>query len=508
MPTSSSLEVTPSPHDRLRLLFAAAGGLGLLLLVMTLPAVGAALIVAALAAWLVVRPMLGFAVFTWLLPFHVLVMAVLFGGLGISGTIVRAIAAWKETLIALLFGIAILRTVTGRGVRPFIAWLDLAVGGLFVISLIYLLAVNPFSGREIPFLAQAYGFRDSVFFALLYFVGRTAPEIAKDSRALRRLYLVAVLTSVIAILERILVPPETLVLLGAASYFQDFLGVAAYTQSNEFGLPNNYWTMIGGAAIRRVGSTYLSSQGFAVPFLLLMPAATLFALVLVRRHKVMAIFGYAILWTALLLSVTRMTIMACIIQLVLLAAMLRRWRWIAGLGVASVVAFVAALVMVPGLAAFILETLTFTTSSSSTHLASWGSGLSAMVRYPLGLGLGTADQTATRFGLEWITGDNQYLKYGVEIGWVGMLTHILILIGIASYSIKVFYTSTNKTSRMYGALVLATTVGIAINSVTAVVNNSMVLAYLYFWLAGSIVTIAQGGAGDSQDTQTVNGTTP
>ena len=157
MPTSSSLEVTPSPHDRFRLLFAAAGGLGLLLLVTTLPAVGATLIVAALAAWLVVRPMLGFAVFTWLLPFHILVMAVLFGGLGISGTIVRGIAAWKEVLIALLFGLAILRTVTGRGVRPFIAWLDLAVGGLFVISLISLLAVNPFSGREIPFLAQAYG---------------------------------------------------------------------------------------------------------------------------------------------------------------------------------------------------------------------------------------------------------------------------------------------------------------------------------------------------------------
>ena len=132
--------------------------------------------------------------------------------------------------------------------------------------------------------------------------------------------------------------------------------------------------------------------------------------------------------------------------------------------------------------------------------------MSALVRYPLGLGLGTADQTATRFGLEWITGDNQYLKYGVEMGLVGMLTHILILIGIASYSLKAFYTSTNETSRMYGALVLATTVGIAINSVTSVLNNSMVLAYLYFWLAGSIVTIARGGAGDSQDTTTVNGT--
>ena len=508
MPTSSSLEVTPSPHDRFRFLFAAAGGLGLLVLFVTLPVAGLAVFGAGIAAWLMARPALGFALFTWLLPFHILVMAALFGGLGISGIIVRGIAAWKETLIALLFGVAVVRVIAGRGVRSSVVWLDLAVGGLLLISATYFLAVNPWSGRELPLVAQAYGFRDGVFFTLLYFVGRSSLQIASDSRALRHLYLVGVVTSAIAILERLLVPPEALVFLGAASYFQDFLGVAAYTQANEFGLPDNYWTIIGGEAVRRVGSTALSSQGFAIPFLLIMPAATIFALVLVRRHTTAALLGYAVLWVALLLSITRMTIIACVMQLLLLAVLLRRWMWIAGVATATVVAFVAALVAVPGLAGFILETLTFTTSSSSTHLESWGSGLSALVRYPLGLGLGTADQTATRFGLEWITGDNQYLKYGVELGVAGMLAHVLILIGIAAFSAKVFFTSSNASFRMYGAVVLATTVGIAINSVTAVVNNSMVLAYLYFWLAGSVVTIAQGGTGDSRNTTAVNDTTP
>ena len=63
------------------------------------------------------RPGVRFAlsIFIWLLPFHIVVMAILFGGLGLPGTFVRIIAAWKEALVlVLVVGVAI-RTALGYG---------------------------------------------------------------------------------------------------------------------------------------------------------------------------------------------------------------------------------------------------------------------------------------------------------------------------------------------------------------------------------------------------------
>jgi hypothetical protein len=40
-------------------------------------------------------------------------------------------------------------------------------------------------------------------------------------------------------------------------------------------------------------------------------------------------------------------------------------------------------------------------------------------------------------------------------------------------------------------VVLVTTVGVMINAATGVVFNSLVLAYLYFWFAGAVVTVSQ-----------------
>ena len=47
------------------------------------------------------------------------------------------------------------------------------------------------------------------------------------------------------ILERMLVTPGLLVLLGVSRYVQDFLGAPAITAGNTYGLPDNYWTEIG-----------------------------------------------------------------------------------------------------------------------------------------------------------------------------------------------------------------------------------------------------------------------
>lgn len=418
-------------------------------------------------------------------------VAVLFGALGFEADTVRLFAAWKEMAVLGLIGYVIFRAATGRGPQVAITWIDLGVASLLFLAFAFYVAGNAWLRIELPKGAGIYGLRDIGFFLLLYFVGRASPEIADDTDTLRRLYIITVLISAIAIVEWALVTPDMLVLLGVASYFQDFLNVAAFTAGNDYGLPMNYWTQIGSVNVQRAGSVFLSSQAFAVPFLILMPAATAWVFGSLKRRTPSVMIEYAIIWLGLILSITRMTVIVCALQLLLVILILRRPEWaVAGVGL-TLGAFVVALLVVPGLPHFVWDTLTWQTGSSASHLKDWTKGFDAFAARPWGSGLGTTDQSAVRFGLEPLTADNAYLKYAVELGLEGLIAHLVIFFGIVLTSLKVVRYGSTQNSRLLATVVLVTTVGVMINATTGVVFNSLLLAYLYFWFAGVTVTISQ-----------------
>ena len=435
--------------------------------------------------------------FSWGLPFHSLLVAVLFGGFGLSATTVRGLAAWKEITVVGLVILVMMRAATGRGPRVAISWIDLAVASLLTIAGAFFIGGRVLLQIELPPGAELYGLRDIAFFLLLYFVGRASPEIADDPSTMRRLYIILVLTCAIAIVERIFVTPDMLVLLGVASYFQDFLNVSAFTVGNDYGLPMNYWSRIGGVEVQRAGSIYLSSQGFAVPFLILLPVATAWVFGRKRITPSMKI-EYAIIWLGLLLSITRMTIIVCTIQLVLVILMLRKPEWaVAGL-IVGAVAIVASMFIVPGLSGFVWDTLTWQTGSSTSHVKDWSKGFTAFFEHPWGAGLGTTDQSAVRFGIEPLTADNGYFKYAVELGIQGLIALLLVFTGILVTSYKVARYASTQNRRLMGTVVLFTTIGVLLNATTGVVFNALVLSYLYFWFAGAIVTVAQREFGAEQ----------
>lgn len=429
-------------------------------------------------------------VFSWGLPFHSLLVALVFGGLGVSAAAARGFAAWKEIAVIGMVIIVMIRAAAGRGPRVAISWIDIAVGSLLVIAGAFFIGGKVLLRIELPPGAELYGLRDIAFFLLLYFVGRASPEIVDDPDTLRRLYIIVVLTCAIAIVERILVTPDMLVLLGVASYFQDFLNVSAFTVGNDYGLPMNYWTHIGGVEMQRAGSIYLSSQGFAVPFLILLPVATAWVFGQKRITTSMKI-EYAIIWVGLLLSITRMTIIVCAIQLVLVILMLRKPEWaVAGL-VIGCVATAAAMLLVPGLPGFIWDTLSWQTGSSVSHVKDWSKGVTAFFEHPWGAGLGTTDQSAVRFDLDPLTADNGYFKYAVELGVQGLAALLAIFAGILGASFKLARRGSTHSRRLMGTVVLFTTIGVMLNATTGVVFNALVLSYLYFWFAGAVVTVAQ-----------------
>lgn len=433
--------------------------------------------------------MWGLVAFVWLLPFHALTIAYLYGGLGWPAGVVRAVAAWKEALVLGLLAAVLLRTLRrggGRGVQ----WPDLAVAGLAGLAAAYLVGAEWWFDQGLPVAAQLYGWRDAVFASLLYFVGRATPGVAEDPRVPRALFAVGVVTSAIAVVERLVVTPGMLVLLGAARYVQEFLGATPITRGNVYGLPDNYWTTIGDHLVQRAGSTYLSSQALAIPFLLILPAATLWLLAGAPRQRVLAWTGYALLWAGLFLSVTRMTIIACAAQTLAVVVAQRRWGVALGLVATGLAGLGLALALVPDLATFAWETLTWQTGSSRSHLADWGTALANLPAHPLGAGLGAADFVAARFGVTALAADNQYLKYAVELGVLGLALHVLVLGGLGAAGLHAWRRAATPAQRSAGLLVAVATLGIALNAWTAVVMNSTLLAYAFYWLAGSVTSVA------------------
>jgi len=446
-----------------------------------------------------------FPVFAWGLVLHSLVMAILFGLLELPEGTVRAIAAWKEVGLALLVVLIFLRSITGRGPQSRIAWPDLWIGGLMVTAILFLLTENLWLRFDLPADAQLMGFRDSIYFMILYFVGRGMPELATDEKTIRRLFALLLFTCVVGILERFLVSPEMLAGLGVASYFQDFLGVAAFTAGTDYGLPQNYWTGIGGHLVRRAGSVYLSGQGFAVPFLLFFPLATAWVFLRPKRRP-LQITAFLIVTLGLLLTVTRATMVVAFVQIILFVALIRRPEWaVAGLALATTM-FLAALIVVPGFPTFVWYTLSLQESSSISHASDWVNGLAALAQNPWGTGLGTTDQTALRAGLNHITGDNLYFKYGVEMGVAGLLFFLMTLATIGNSALKLFKYGASLAEQRLGITIWLATIGIAINGISTVAFNSITLGWLFFWLAGAAVTVSEQRAAAALEAERVAST--
>ena len=317
------------------------------------------------------------ALFLWVLPFHAVVIAFFFGVLKAGMRATTVMASWKEGVAVVLFTVVMLRAVMSRGPGVSIIAPDVAISGLIALAFVFAIVEDSIFAADIPHKVEIFGLRSSVFFLVLYYIGRAVPEIGDRSTYVKHLFRVAVLVAVLGVLERIFVTPQMLVALGAAAYMSDFLGLGVSTAGNDWGLPSNYWTWMGGVAVRRAGSVFLGGQAFAVPFLLLMPAATAWVFDPSRRIKFWRAAGYSVIWLGLLVSITRTTILVCALQVMAYFLMTRRPTRLVSAAITAVIVLLAATLVVPGLASFVGQTASFQTASSYSHVFDWRRGVTA-----------------------------------------------------------------------------------------------------------------------------------
>ena len=367
------------------------------------------------------------------LPLHNLAMAELWD-VGVRGSALDAVSAWKEVLLAAAFAAIIWRR---RGL-PFKAhaadWLALAYAAFVVL---YALIPQDWLGGDASVRGVLYGVRHDLTPVACYFLGRGIALTPRDRRVVRGLILVA--AAVVAawgLVDIYAISLQTWRDSGVPGWFREQLGLEYRGLSY---LPEN-WVYNPGdeRPLRRLVSTLLSPLATAYLLLVgILVAAT-------WRHGSRWLPAVtALLAIGLLFTYSRTTIVALAVGFITLGYALRSWWPVAAAGVfvAAAFFFVRAYPDIAPETRFTAEELRIQRaggaqeptsgspldpgeSSFGSHLDALEEGVETVVEHPWGYGLGNAGVTAKRTDREIKAGESTYTELGVELGLLGMLAFI------------------------------------------------------------------------------------
>ena len=424
------------------------------------------------------QPTLALFAFVLLLPFHSLLMTLLLAQVGLPVGAVRVAAAWKESLLILTALLVFLRIMLRRRLA-ILTWVD-GIALLWLTQILFYFLVGSLIPTWHPTLAaRVYGLRDWLLYLLPYFIGRLIPVSDRNAqRILKTILLIGVVTSLYGIVEYFLLPIAFHVQLGVPRYFGEFLGLVY--PDYLFGLPPNYWAEVAGRLLRRSVSTYLNGQGFAIPFLVIIPVA--FSQYLTQRTR-KSLFVFALCVIALLLTITRLTILVCFIQGLVVLLLFRRHKLLVRILVSMIVLLLVVLAANTTFRTFFFDTIFFRDTSSSARPAQWVQGLQTILEQPFGAGLGYAGQTGTRFGGSGVGQEAGYFKITGDLGIPGLLFFLLWFGGLLLCSLNLFRTTVGVW-KLIALSTFVTALGFLLNNVTAPPDQSPFVIYVFPFLAG------------------------
>jgi hypothetical protein len=435
------------------------------------------------------------------MAFHSYLLMILLA-LGTPVVLVRAFQGWKELLIVALTAIALLAMWRERrDARPaqLIAtdWLAIAFA---LLAIVYFLLPSSILGSTANFAQRLVGFRIVFLIPLMYFLGRRiGPANGRDRLVVLWLCVGAgAVVAVLGLIELWFVPTRVWLDWGANLY-TSFLG---FTYHGPKGLPEYFFvTLADGTLLRRMVSTYISPLGIAYTGILLFPLGVtlLDHYVTDRRTRWLAGTALAVVTVGVLLSVTRLALLAILGESLLLAVLLRR-RWL----IAFVPIVIAGTVLVsfpyasmgPAVDRSLVEVkrsgwqwvITGNDTSANEHYAYLVRDLQIDFEHPLGLGTGAS---TVRYGQLVGTGESAILGMFGDLGVAGGAVYLALYL-LAIWNGFRAYRALPRGSLEAALPLTAFVGGLALLPITATSDawGDLSVSFLFWWSAGASVTLA------------------
>src|SRR5687768_3290515 len=365
--------------------------------------------------------------------------------LGVRGTTLDVVAAWKEAL--LLVALLVVAWKVRR--LPGVVASDVLAASYAILIAVYWLIPQDVLGGEATARGELLALRHHLFPVAAYALGRlVAVAWQERGRVGGLIVLSAVVVAVVGLLDVAFISLQAWRDSGVPGWFAEQLGLDYEGLS---GLPENWVFNTGDEdnPIRRLVSTFLS------------PLASAYALVVALIYVVSrpprwwwGLLG-GLLYAALLFTHTRAALAALAFGLVVLAIGQRRILP-ALLAAGSVVVgglFIVAYPAIGPSTSYTQSELdwlranaereggisggrfpTVEDESTESHWTNLREGVRTVLEHPQGHGLGNAGVVAKRTGVDIKAGESTYTELGVDAGVAGLLAFVLwslaILLGL------------------------------------------------------------------------------
>jgi len=391
---------------------------------LALAAVLGAFAVAMTARW----PAQALATLIVFLPFQVTLLAFAYR-VGAPAPFVRAASGVKEAILA---GLLLLAIDTASRRRPRLDALDLLAIAFAVIATAYLIlpsvapSLLPTAPRD--FGVRLLGWRLYIGIPIALFAARHIFLSNEVRRRLGRLVVrVAVVIAAIAVFEFLFSDAWNTIAvdaLGVPAYKREVLGVFSVHPSDV-----RFYGLALDRSVVRVGSILFSplTLGF---YLLLGLGVTLRRVAGADRAR--SIGSAALVGAALVFTLTRSAALGAVaMTMVTFRNLPARTAPKARFGVLLACALVL-LVPVSAQSGLADRTRSLAADDPSRQAHEQGliDGVRTLVAAPLGLGLGTGAVVGARFGSQQVGSENSYLQVGNELGILGMLVFIALLVAV------------------------------------------------------------------------------
>jgi len=332
---------------------------------------------------------------------------------------------------------------------------------------------------EATFINKLLYLKNTLLIGAFYFLGRnTFLRESQVSLWFKGIMAIAIVAFGLNILEKLL-----------GTHFQQFTGYALFNYAiNGIEPSGNYgltWTFETQTTGMRLASFFSDPLELASSCLMAFSVGLIWYLTTKRENGGFYVLVMVAAVGSLFFSSSRAAFMAFFIMVFFIAVVFRLYRLLL-LGTSVFGLFVIYILFFASedFYYFVYDTLTFQNESSIGHVLEWVIGLESMISNPFGIGLAMSGNVGSVEEDVRVSGENQFLIYGVQLGFIGMILYIAILAFGILRSLEVFRKSPNLNNARIAFVAAVTKFGLLLPLFTANAELYLYVSLLTWWMLG------------------------
>lgn len=340
---------------------------------------------------------------------------------------------------------------------------------------------------EASYLNKATYFKNILLLCLAYFFGRQISfSWPKWNRIFGIVFVVTTLAFLVVISERLI-----------GRHFHSMVGYSDYNSAiNGIDPAGNYgliWTFEAQAGQPRYGAFFSNPLEFSASMLICFSLTIIYLLSMKYntnrfKYSVLLLFSFV----CVLFAYSRATMVAFFGVLLFMAFLLRYYKIILLAGSTAILLGLYVLFLAPDETRyFVSDTIMFQNSSSITHVIEWLEGVESMAQNPMGIGLAMSGNSGGVEDELRVSGENQFLIYGVQLGVFGMLIYVfMITLGII-HCWKAFRRSNSRQEQVIPFIGACVKFGLLLPLLTANAESYLYVSLVSWWFVGTGETLFQ-----------------